>query len=100
MLVASVDVWLGTNAHDPVEVVDIHVNKDPVKPRQDLLTLRLETLGEGDICRYGKQLKRGKSSFVWKNICSQPVHHLSESPPNPSAVRCTGVRGGGQASCT
>ena len=58
MLVAGVDVGLGPDAHDPVEVVHVHVDKHAVQPRQDLLALRLEALGEGNVGGDGKQLRR------------------------------------------
>jgi len=56
VLVAGVDVWFCPDAHDPVEVVDIHVDKDPVEPRQDLFALWLETLGERDVCSHREKL--------------------------------------------
>jgi len=56
MFVAGIDVRLSPDAHDPVEVVNIDMDKNSVKSGQDLLALRLETLGEGDICCDRKQL--------------------------------------------
>ena len=38
-----------TYGHDSVEVVDVDVDEHPVQPRQDLLALRLEGLGEGNV---------------------------------------------------
>ena len=57
VLVAGVDVRLGADAHDAVEVVHVDVDEHAVQPSQDLLALRLERLGEGDVSRDGKQLK-------------------------------------------
>ena len=57
VLVAGVDVRLGADAHDAVEVVHVDVDEHAVQPGQDLLALRLERLGEGDVSRDGKQLK-------------------------------------------
>ena len=48
---------LGADAHDAVEVVHVDVDEHAVEPGQDLLALRLERLGEGDVSRDGKQLK-------------------------------------------
>jgi len=56
VFVACVDVRLSPDAHDPVKVVDIHMHKHPVQPGQDLLALRLETLGEGYVSGDRKQL--------------------------------------------
>ena len=56
MLVAGVDMGFCPDAHDPVKVVDIHMHKHPVQPGQDLLALRLETLGEGYVSGDRKQL--------------------------------------------
>ena len=57
MLVAGVDVRLGPDAHDSVEVVDVDVDKHAVQSGQDLLTLGLERLGEGDVCGDREQLE-------------------------------------------
>ena len=57
MFVTGIDVRLGPNAHNPVEVVNVDMDKNSVQSGQDLLALRLETLGEGDICCDRKQLK-------------------------------------------
>ena len=59
MLVASVHVGLSAYAHDPVEVVNIDVDKHTIQTSQDLLALRLKSLREGDISSDRKQLKQG-----------------------------------------
>ena len=56
VLVAGIDVRFCPDAHDPVEVVDIHVDKDSVEPCQDLLALGLETLRERDVRSHGEKL--------------------------------------------
>jgi len=56
VFVASIDVRFSSNAHDPVKVVNIDMDKDSIESGQDLLALRLETLGKGDICCDRKQL--------------------------------------------
>jgi len=56
MLVAGVDVGLGPDAHDSVEVVDVDVDKHAVQSGQDLLALGLERLGEGDVCGDREQI--------------------------------------------
>ena len=68
MFVAGIDVWLGSNAHDPVEVVDINMNKNSVEPSQNLLTLWLETLRERDICCDWKQLKKTRDEWIWPEM--------------------------------
>ena len=57
MLVAGVDVRLGPDAHDSVEVVDVDVDKHAVQPGQNLLTLRLESLRKWNVRRHRKQLQ-------------------------------------------
>ena len=54
MFVASVDVRLGPDAHEPVKMVHVDVDKDPVEPRQDLLAHGVEVLREGDVRRDGE----------------------------------------------
>ena len=56
MLVAGVDVWLGADAHDPVKVMNIDVNKHAIQASQDLFALRLKSLWEGDISSDREQL--------------------------------------------
>lgn len=67
MFVAGIYVWLGSNAHDPVEVVDINMNKNSVEPSQNFLALWLETLRERDICCDWKQL-------LVINLRLDPIH--------------------------
>ena len=57
MFVAGVDVRLGPDAHDAIEVVNVDMNKHPVQSGQDLLTLRLERLWKWNVRRYREQLK-------------------------------------------
>lgn len=57
MLVAGVDVWLGADAHDPVKMVNIDVNKHAIQASQDLFALRLKSLREGDISSDREQLE-------------------------------------------
>ena len=57
MLIAGIDMRLSTDTHDPVKVVDIHVDKNSVQPRQDLLALWLKTLWERNICCDREELK-------------------------------------------
>jgi len=49
VFVAGVDVGLGADAHDPVEAMNVDVNKDSVEPGQDLLALWLEGLREWNV---------------------------------------------------
>ena len=60
MLVAGVHVGLSAYAHDPVEVVNIDVNKHTIQASQDLFALRLKCLREGDISSDWEQLKHGE----------------------------------------
>ena len=60
MLVAGVDVGLSANAHDPVKVMNIDVNKHAIQASQNLFALRLKSLGEGNISGDRKQLKHGE----------------------------------------
>lgn len=46
VLVAGVDVSLGTQLRDAVKVVDVHVHEHAEEPRQDLLHHLQEVLGE------------------------------------------------------
>lgn len=46
MLVAGVDVGLGSHQNNAVEVVDVDVHKDPEESTQDFLTDLNEVLGE------------------------------------------------------
>jgi len=56
MLVAGVDVGLGADAHDPVKVMNIDVNKHAIQASQDLFALRLKSLREGNIGGDRKQI--------------------------------------------
>ena len=56
VFVAGVDVGLGADAHDPVEVMNVDVNKDSVEPGQNLLALWLEGLREWNVRGDRKQL--------------------------------------------
>lgn len=47
MLVAGVHVGLRAHLGDPVEVVDVDVDKHPEEPGENLLHHREEVLGEG-----------------------------------------------------
>ena len=75
MLVAGIDVRFCPNAHDPVKVVDIHVDKDSVEPCQDLLALWLETLWERDVRGHWEQLKL-KQNLDKKAFVTQHELHL------------------------
>ena len=57
MLVAGVHVRLGPDAHDSVKMVNVDVDKYPVKTCQDFLALGLERFGERYVCCDWKQLK-------------------------------------------
>ncbi len=46
MLVAGIDVGLGTHAADAVEVMNVNMHKHPEEATQDLLAHLLEVLGE------------------------------------------------------
>lgn len=46
VLVAGVDMGLGSHQDDAVEVVDVDVHEDPEKPAQDFLTDLNEVFGK------------------------------------------------------
>lgn len=48
MFVAGVDMGLCTHHNDPVEVVDVDVDKDTEEAGQDLVADLLEVLGKGN----------------------------------------------------
>ena len=50
VLVAGVDVSLGAQLRDAVEVVDVHMHEHAEEPRQDLLHHLQEVLGERRAC--------------------------------------------------
>ena len=54
VFVAGVDVRLGPDGHEPVEMVDVNVDKDTVETRQDLLADGGEVFGKWDVRRHGK----------------------------------------------
>jgi len=49
VFVAGVDVGLGPDAHDPVEMMDVDVYEHSVQSGQDLLALWLESFGERNV---------------------------------------------------
>ena len=49
MLVTSVDVSLGADGHQLVEVVDVDVDENSEQSGQDFLTGRPEIVGEGNV---------------------------------------------------
>lgn len=51
VLVAGVDMGLGTHADDTIEVMDVDMDEDSEKAGEDLGTHLLEILGEGDSCK-------------------------------------------------
>ena len=57
MFVAGVDVGLGPDAHDPVEMMDVDVYEHSVQSGQDLLALWLESFGERNVRGDRKQLE-------------------------------------------
>ena len=75
MFVTGIDVRLGPNAHDPVEVVNVDMDKNSVQSGQDLLALRLETFGEGDICCDRKQLKHKMFQTLSLITWAAPARH-------------------------
>ena len=54
VLIAGVDVCLGAQLRDAVEVVDVDVHEHAEEPRQDLLHHLQEVLGERRACRGGR----------------------------------------------
>lgn len=46
VLVASIDMGLGTHADDAVEMVDVDMHEDPEEASEDLCANLLEVLGE------------------------------------------------------
>lgn len=62
VLVAGVDVSLGTHVDDAVKVMDVDVDEDTEEAGEDLSANLLELLGEGDTC---------KAEARWK-----PFHHF------------------------
>ena len=73
VFVAGVDVGLGADAHDPVEVMNVDVNKDSVEPGQNLLALWLESFGERNVRRDRKQLEY---KLIEIRIVTTTTHHL------------------------
>ena len=57
VFVAGVDVGLGPDAHDPVEMMDVDVYEHSVQSGQDLLALWLESFGERNVRSDRKQLE-------------------------------------------
>lgn len=56
VFVAGVDVGLGPNGHESVEVVNVDVDEDAIQPGQNLLADGGEVLGEGHVRRHGEDV--------------------------------------------
>ena len=57
MLVAGVDVRLGPDAHNPVEMMNVDMYEHSVQSGQNLLALWLESFGERNVRGHRKQLE-------------------------------------------
>ena len=73
VFVAGVDVGLGADAHDPVEVMNVDVNKDSVEPGQNLLALWLEGLREWNVRGDRKQLGDSRELIIEEESCARPT---------------------------
>lgn len=54
VFVASVDVWLSTDLHQPVKVMNVYVDEHPVEPCENLFVDRSECFGKGNIILHRK----------------------------------------------
>ena len=73
VFVAGVDVGLGADAHDPVEVMNVDVNKDSVEPGQNLLALWLEGLREWNVRGDRKQLEDSRELIIEMESSARPT---------------------------
>ena len=64
---------LGADAHDPVEVMNVDVNKDSVEPGQNLLALRLEGLREWNVGGDRKQLGDSRELIIEMESSARPT---------------------------
>lgn len=73
VLVAGVDVSLGTHVDDAVKVMDVDVDEDTEEAGEDLSANLLELLGEGDTCKAEARWK--PFHHFWKKNKNKTKHH-------------------------
>lgn len=86
VLVAGVDVSLGTHVDDAVKVMDVDVDEDAEEAGEDLSANLLELLGEGDT--YKAEARWKPFHHFWKKMKIKPHHHQENKTKQQLECKC------------